>query len=66
MLNQSAFTLVNQQNGEPAFKLFSFEDSSCFDTVQRNNFFTLIWVTSGSGSVTADFTDYEFGGEQLV
>uniref|UniRef100_UPI0035BC4EEF helix-turn-helix domain-containing protein n=1 Tax=Mucilaginibacter sp. TaxID=1882438 RepID=UPI0035BC4EEF len=49
-----------KQNGEPAFKLFSFHDNSLFDTLQRNNFFTLIWLTSGSGSVDADFNNYKF------
>ena len=33
MLQQSAFTLVNKQNGNLAFKLFSFEDNSHFDIV---------------------------------
>jgi len=65
MLNHSAVTLINQQNGEPAFKLFSFDDNSFFDKLQRNNFFALIWVTSGSGSIDADFTSYEFGENSL-
>jgi AraC family transcriptional regulator, transcriptional activator of pobA len=60
MLNQSAFTLLNQQNGKPAFKLFSFEDNGFFDHLQRNNFFTLIWIKEGSGKVNADFEGYDF------
>ncbi|HEY6435742.1 MAG TPA: helix-turn-helix domain-containing protein [Ignavibacteriaceae bacterium] len=65
MLNQSAFTLVNQQNGNLAFKLFSFEDNGHFDQLQRNNFFSLIWVTEGSGKVNADFAEYDFGANSL-
>ena len=57
MINQSSFTLINQQNGNPAFKLFSFEDNDFFDHLQRNNFFTLIWVMEGAGKVNADFKD---------
>ena len=60
MLNQSAFTLVNPQNGNLAFKLFSFEDNGYFDTLQRNNYFSLIWVTNGSGKLKADFAEYDF------
>lgn len=60
MLNQSAFTLVNQQNGNLAFKLFHFEDNSTFDHIQRNNYFSLIWVTEGAGQVKADFATYDF------
>jgi len=60
MLDQSAFTLVNPQNGNLAFKLFSFEDNGYFDHVQRNNYFSLIWVTEGQGKIKADFADYDF------
>lgn len=60
MLNQSTFTLVNPQNGNLAFKLFSFEDNSFFDHIQRNNYFSLIWVKEGNGKVKADFTEYDF------
>ena len=60
MLNPSAFTLLNQQNGQPAFKLFSFEDNGFFDQLQRNHFFSLIWIKEGSGVVNADFEGYHF------
>ena len=60
MLNQSTFTLVNPQNGNLAFKYFSFEDNGFFDHVQRNNYFSLIWVQQGRGKIKADFTEYDF------
>lgn len=66
MLNQSSFTLVNPQNGNLVFKLFSFEDHSCFDHVQRHNYFTLIWVTEGSGVLKADFSEYPFDKNALL
>ena len=65
MLNQSNFTLINQQNGNPAFKLFSFEGNEFFDHLQRNNFFTLIWVTEGAGTVNANFEGYDFEANSL-
>jgi AraC family transcriptional activator of pobA len=65
MLNQSTFTLVNPQNGNLAFKLFAFEDNGFFDHVQRNNYFSLIWVTEGSGRVSADFAEYDFSSNCL-
>jgi AraC family transcriptional activator of pobA len=58
--NQSVFTLVNQQNGNLAFKLFSFEDNSYFDHLQRNNYYSLIWVIEGSGTLKTDFSEYNF------
>ena len=60
MLDQHSFTMINPQNGSEAFKLFSFSDNANFEQLQRNNFFTLIWVTKGSGKVKADFSEYDF------
>src|SRR6185436_1580522 len=60
MTNQTVFTLVNQQNGNLAFKLFSFEDNSYFDHLQRNNYYSLIWVMEGAGKLKTDFSEYSF------
>jgi len=65
MLSQSTFTLVNPQNGNLAFKLFSFEDNSHFDHIQRNNYFSLIWVKEGDGKLKADFAEYDFSANSL-
>jgi len=65
MLSQTNFTLVNPQNGNLAFKLFSFEDNGSFDHIQRNNYFSLIWVTEGSGKLNADFATYDFDAGNL-
>ncbi|RXM38398.1 AraC family transcriptional regulator [Chryseobacterium sp. CH21] len=60
MLSQSVYTLVNEQNGNLAFKLFEFDNNSYFDHIQRNNYFTLILITSGEGVATVDLCDYNF------
>lgn len=65
MLNQTNFTLINQQNGNPAFKLFSFEGNEFFDHLQRNNFFTLIWIVEGAGTVNSDFDGHRFESNTL-
>lgn len=59
------YTLTNPQNGNLAFKIFSFENGGLFDHVQRNNYFSLIWVQHGHGKVKADFTDYEIVDNRL-
>jgi AraC family transcriptional regulator, transcriptional activator of pobA len=59
-MNPSVFTLVNPQNGNLAFKIFSFEGNCSFDHIQRNNYYSLIWITKGSGKVNADFSEYDF------
>src|SRR5678815_2096750 len=60
MSNQTAFTLINKQTGNLAFKLFSFEDSSYFDHLQRNNYYSLIWIKEGTGKLKTDFSEYDF------
>src|SRR5215510_5739191 len=60
MANQSVFTLVNEQNGNLAFKLFSFQDNSYFDHLQRNNYYSLVWVKEGSGKLKTNFSEYSF------
>lgn len=60
MLSQSVYTLVNQQNGNLAFKLFEFDNNSYFDHIQRNNYFTLILITSGEGLAKVDLSTYSF------
>ncbi|OQP47488.1 AraC family transcriptional regulator [Niastella yeongjuensis] len=58
MLSQSVYTLINQQNGNLAFKVFEFDNNSYFDHIQRNNYFTLIIITAGEGLATVDFSEY--------
>jgi AraC-like DNA-binding protein len=66
MLNtQTAFTLVNPQNGNLAFKLFSFTDDNYFDQIQRHNYYTIIWVTSGNGKLKTDFSESSFGSNTM-
>ncbi len=65
MLNQSTFSLVNPQNGNLAFKLFYFDDNGFFDHLQRQNYYSLIFVKEGSGKVKADFSEYDFDANTL-
>lgn len=60
MLSQSVYTLVNQQNGNLSFKVFEFDNGSYFDHIQRNNYFTLIIITSGAGLAKVDLGEYPF------
>ncbi len=60
-----AFTLINQQNGNLAFKLVAFEDNNQFDHLQRHNYYSLIWVREGQGLAQADGAAYEFGPSTL-
>jgi len=57
---QSVYTLTNQQNGNLSFKVFEFDNNSYFDHIQRNNYFTLIIITSGEGVAKVDLSEYPF------
>ncbi len=59
MQNTAVYTLVNPQNGNLSLKLLSFEDNRYFDHLQRNNYYSLIWVTEGDGQAKADFATYD-------
>jgi AraC family transcriptional regulator, transcriptional activator of pobA len=61
MTKENSLTLVNPQNGNLAFKLLPFENGSYFDHVQRNNYYSLIWVTEGEGKAKVDVAEYDFG-----
>jgi len=64
--SQHALTLTNPQNGNLAFKIFNFEDNIHFDHIQRNNYYSLIWVKKGKGKLKADFSEYDFGKNTLL
>jgi AraC-like DNA-binding protein len=57
---EEVVTLVNKQNGKLAFKLLWFYDTSHFDHLQRNSYYSLIWVINGNGKLKADFSEYVF------
>lgn len=65
MDEQKVYTLINQQNGHLAFKLFWFEDNSHFDHLQHNNFYSLIYINKGNGLLKVDFSEYLFAPNTL-
>jgi hypothetical protein len=65
-MNPTALTLVNPQNGNLAFKIFSFDDNSHFDHLQRLNYYSLLLIREGAGKLRADFSEYEFTENNLL
>lgn len=62
----STYTITNPQTGNLAFKLFHFSDHSHFDHLQRNNYYSLLWVQKGKGKVKADFAEHHFEENALL
>ena len=63
---QKVNTLVNPSNGNLAFKVFSFEDNSSFDHLQRLNYYTVVLITKGQGKLKVDFAEYDFTQNTLM
>ena len=59
-MSSDTYTLINPQTGNLAFKVFSFNDNSHFDHIQRLNYYALIWIKKGKGIAKADFSEYDF------
>lgn len=66
MLHADAYTLVNPSNGNLAFKVFWFDNTSPFDHLQRHNYYSLIMISGGEGKIKADFSTYTFGPDTLL
>ncbi|MES2428045.1 MAG: helix-turn-helix domain-containing protein [Bacteroidota bacterium] len=66
MTAQTAFTLVNPQTKELAFKIFEFEDDSYFKSQRVYNYYSMLLVTEGSGNLKADFSEYTFDKNALM
>ncbi len=66
MTEQKAFTLVNPQNGNLAFKLFSLDGNNPFDHIQRLNYYSILLIREGNGKLKADFSQYDFSANSML
>lgn len=65
MPNQSSISMVNQNNGSLIFNQYKFVENCFFGQLQRNNYFSLIWVKSGSGKVKTEFSEFPYEANTL-
>jgi AraC-like DNA-binding protein len=63
---QKVNTLVNPSNGNLAFKVYSFDDNSSFDHLQRLSYYTIILINKGQGKLKVDFAEYDFTQNTLL
>ncbi len=62
----TTFTLTSPHNGQLSLKIFSFNDNSHFDHLQRLNYYSVILFTGGRARLSADFTQYDLQGPNLL
>ena len=66
MMQNNNFTLINPQTGNLAFKIYYLEKDNPFDHIQRLNYYSLIWIQKGNGTLKADFSEYDFNENMLL
>lgn len=66
MTAQTAFTLINPQTKELAFKVFEFDDEKYFNSQRVYNYYSMLLVTEGAGKLEADFSEYPFKENALM
>ncbi|SDL20895.1 helix-turn-helix domain-containing protein [Kriegella aquimaris] len=59
-------TLVNETNGELAFKLFSFSDDSNFDHIQRHNYYSIILILKGELQLQIELEKYTISNKTVI
>jgi AraC family transcriptional activator of pobA len=65
-MNEHALELVNPQSKHLAFKWSSFDDGATFGEVNRFNYFSVILVLEGRGTVAADVSVFPFVANSLL
>ena len=65
MIDNQTYTLVDNQSGEMAFKLYRFESLRHFDQIQRLNHYSIIWIQSGNGIAMIDTEKYAYSADQI-
>lgn len=66
MANDVLLSLFDPRQGDVAFKLEPILADPAFSRPQRCNFFTVLWVRTGSGRFHADLASYDFRGPALL
>ena len=61
-----ASTLINQQNGELAFKIFSFENDDHFDHIQRHNYYSVILIYAGTPELQVEHKKFQIDSKVII
>ncbi len=65
-MNEHVLELVNPQSKHLAFKWSAFEDGAAFSEVNRFNYFSVILVLEGRGTVAADVSVFPFAAKSVL
>ena len=65
-MSQASFTLTDPQTKEMALKITYFKDDNLFNSMKKYNYFSMLLVSKGKGSVLRDETRYVFNSDCLL
>lgn len=60
MYNTLNHSLVNKVNESPVISHYKFQENCFVGQLQRNKYFSLIWVKEGKGKVRTGFSEFDF------
>lgn len=63
---QTALTLINPENKNITFKVFTFDDDSTFVRMQRISCYTILLISGGTGKLETDFTSDTFHSDTMM
>ncbi len=65
-MNDNALELFNPQSKSLVFKVFTFESDEYFNSLKQYNYFSVILILAGKGSLIADISEYSFKENSLI
>ena len=65
-MNDNILELINPLSKSLAFKVHTFEDDKYFSSLKKYNYFSVILVLAGKGTVIADISEYDFSENNLL
>ena len=65
-MNDNALELFNPQSKSLVFKVLTFESDEYFNSLKQYNYFSVILILAGKGSLIADISEYNFSENSLM
>ena len=65
-MSQQSFTILDAQTREMALSITQFKDDSLFNSLRKYNYFSMLLISKGKGSVQRDMTRYAFNTDCLL
>ncbi|SDT11282.1 AraC-type DNA-binding protein [Mucilaginibacter mallensis] len=65
-MNDNALELFNPQSKSLVFKVFPFGSDEYFNSLKKYNYFSVILILAGKGSLIADISEYSFKENSLM